>query len=52
VVKILGDPAVREKSERTGNFPVTSSPEQFSVFIRKEADRWGKVMKEAAIKID
>jgi len=52
VVKILSDPAVREKSERTGNFPVTSSPEQFSTFIRKEADRWGKVMKEAAIKID
>ena len=52
VVKILGDPAVREKSERTGNFPVTSSPEQFSTFIRKEADRWGKVTKEAAIKID
>jgi tripartite-type tricarboxylate transporter receptor subunit TctC len=52
VVKILSNPAVREKSERTGNFPVTSSPEQFSVFIRKEADRWGKVMKEAAIKID
>jgi tripartite-type tricarboxylate transporter receptor subunit TctC len=52
VVKILGDPAVKEKSERTGNFPVTSSPEQFAIFIRKEADRWGKVMKEAAIKID
>ena len=52
VVKILGDPVVREKSERTGNFPVTSSPEQFSVFIRREADRWGKVTKEAAIKID
>jgi tripartite-type tricarboxylate transporter receptor subunit TctC len=52
VVKILSDPAVREKSERTGNFPVTSSPEQFSVFMRKEAERWGKVIKEAAIKVD
>jgi tripartite-type tricarboxylate transporter receptor subunit TctC len=31
---------------------VTSSPEQFSTFIRKEADRWRKVTKEAAIKID
>ena len=52
VVKILSNPAVREKSERTGNLPVTSSPEQFSTFIRKEADRWRKVTKEAAIKID
>jgi tripartite-type tricarboxylate transporter receptor subunit TctC len=52
VAKILSDPAVREKSERTGNYPVTSTPDQFSVFIRKEADRWGKVMKETAIKVD
>ena len=52
VVKILTDPAVREKSERTGNYPVTSTPDQFSAFIRKEADRWGKVMKETAIKVD
>jgi tripartite-type tricarboxylate transporter receptor subunit TctC len=52
VVKILTDAAVRENSERTGNYPVTSTPEQFSAFIRKEAGRWGKVMKETAIKID
>jgi tripartite-type tricarboxylate transporter receptor subunit TctC len=52
VVKILADSAVREKSERTGNYPVTNTPEQFSAFIRKEADRWGKVMKETAIKVD
>jgi tripartite-type tricarboxylate transporter receptor subunit TctC len=52
VVKIMADPAVREKSERTGNYPVTNTPEQFSAFIRKEADRWEKVMKETAIKVD
>jgi tripartite-type tricarboxylate transporter receptor subunit TctC len=51
-VKILTDAAVREKSESTGNYFVTSTPEQFSAFIRKEAGRWGKVMKETAIKID
>ena len=28
VVKILGDPGVKEKSERTGNYPVTSTPER------------------------
>ncbi len=52
VVKILTDPAVKEKSERTGNYPVTSTPEQFSAFIRKEADRWEKVIKDTGIKFD
>jgi tripartite-type tricarboxylate transporter receptor subunit TctC len=52
VVKILNDPGVKEKSERTGNYPVTSTPEQFAAFIRKEADRWGKVIREAGIKVE
>ena len=46
------DPAVKERSERTGNYPVTNTPEQFSAFIVKEADRWGKVIKETGIKFD
>ena len=52
VVKILSDPGVKEKSERTGNYPVTNSPEQFAAFIRKEADRWSRVIKETGIKLD
>src|SRR5262249_20147506 len=36
VVKALTDPAVRERSERTGNYPVTVTPEQFAALIRKE----------------
>ena len=52
VVKILTDPAVKEKSERTGNYPVTSTPEDFAAFIRKEAARWEKVIKETGIKVE
>ncbi|MGE5269024.1 MAG: Bug family tripartite tricarboxylate transporter substrate binding protein [Thiohalocapsa sp.] len=52
VVKALTDPAVKEKSERIGNYPVTSTPGEFAAFIRKEADRWEKVIKEAGIKVD
>jgi tripartite-type tricarboxylate transporter receptor subunit TctC len=52
VVKALTDPAVKEKSERTGNYPVTSTPEQFAAFIRKEAARWSKVIQETGIKLD
>jgi tripartite-type tricarboxylate transporter receptor subunit TctC len=52
VAKVLTDPAVKEKSERTGNYPVTCTPDEFSAFIRKEARRWEKVIKEAGIKFD
>jgi len=52
VAKVLTDPAVKERSERTGNYPVTSTPEQFAAFIRKEAERWEKVIKETGIRFD
>ena len=52
VAQILSDPAMREKSERTGAFPIASTPEQFSRFIRNEADRWSRVLKETNIKYD
>jgi tripartite-type tricarboxylate transporter receptor subunit TctC len=52
VVKALTDPAVRERSERTGNYPVTATPEQFAAFVRREAERWRKVIPETGIKFD
>jgi len=52
VARVLTDPAVKEKSERTGNYPVTSTPDEFSAFIRKEAKRWEKVIKDSGIKFD
>jgi tripartite-type tricarboxylate transporter receptor subunit TctC len=52
VAQILADPAVRERSERTGAYPMTSTPEEFAVFLRQEADRWSKVLKETNIRFD
>jgi len=52
VVRVLTDPAVKARSERTGNYPVTSTPDEFAAFIRKEADRWERVIKESGIKFD
>jgi tripartite-type tricarboxylate transporter receptor subunit TctC len=52
VVRVLNDPALKEKSERTGNYPVTSAPEEFSTFIRKEAQRWSRVIRDTDIKLD
>ena len=52
VVKALSDPVVKDRSERTGNYPVTNTPEQFAAFIRKEAGRWSQVIKETGLKLD
>jgi tripartite-type tricarboxylate transporter receptor subunit TctC len=52
VVKVLADPVVKERSERTGNYPITNTPEAFSAFIGKEAQRWEKVVKETGIHYD
>ena len=52
VAQIMADPAMREKSERTGAFPMTNTPEEFGQFIRQEAARWQKVLQETNIKYD
>jgi tripartite-type tricarboxylate transporter receptor subunit TctC len=53
VVQILEDPIVREKSERTGNYVfISRTSEEFETFIRKEASRWSKVLKETGIRYD
>ncbi len=53
VVQILEDPIVKEKSERTGNYAfISRTPDEFEIFIRKEASRWSKVLKETGIRYD
>ena len=38
--------------QRTGAYPMTMTPDQFAIFIRTEADRWSKVLKDTNIKYD
>ena len=52
MVHILSEPDVREKFNQTGNFAVTDTPEEFAAFIRSEAARWEKVLREANIRYD
>jgi tripartite-type tricarboxylate transporter receptor subunit TctC len=52
VVQIMADPVMAERSERTGAYPMTSTPEEFARFIRQEAGRWQKVLQETNIKFD
>jgi len=43
---------VRQKFDQSGNFAVSSTPEEFAAFIRREANRWSKVLKDVDIKFD
>jgi tripartite-type tricarboxylate transporter receptor subunit TctC len=52
VVRILADPGVRQKFDQSGNFAVSSTPEEFEAFIRKEASRWSKILADVDIKYD
>lgn len=51
IVKMYQDPALQEKLERAGIFPVASTPEELDAFFRKEAVRWEKVFKESNINL-
>jgi len=52
VAKALADPDVKAKADASGLFPATSTPAEFSAFIRKEAQRWSSIVKETGMKYD
>ena len=52
-IKIAAMPDTKEKMQNAGFEPLSSTPEQFSEFLKTEIVRWAKVIKEANIpKID
>jgi tripartite-type tricarboxylate transporter receptor subunit TctC len=50
-VKALADPDVKKKFADLGVVAVSSSPEQFSAFIRAEMTKYAKLIKDANIKV-
>jgi len=52
VVAILKLPEVRERLSRDGIDAVGSTPEQFAAHIRAEIEKWGKVVRDAGIKLE
>lgn len=49
--KAAAQPDTREKLKSVGVEPLTSTPEQYGEFLKKEIARWGKVIREANITI-
>lgn len=52
ITRILQLPEVRERQISQGVEPVGSTPEYFADFIKTEISKWGKVVKQAGIKLD
>jgi tripartite-type tricarboxylate transporter receptor subunit TctC len=52
VAKMYADPVIADKLEKSGISAVSSTPEEFDAFVRKELDRWGQVFKDSAIKLN
>ena len=52
VAKVLAEPAIKAKADAAGLYPVTTTPAEFAAFIRKEAERWSKVVQETGIRYD
>jgi tripartite-type tricarboxylate transporter receptor subunit TctC len=45
IVALHAQPEYREPLERQAFDPVTTTPQEFAVFLRAEYDKWGKVIK-------
>jgi len=45
-------PDMRERMVQMGNDPVAGSPAQFEKFLQDEVSKWGKVIKQANVKIE
>src|SRR5215211_523275 len=52
MVAILAMPDVKEKLSSLGFEPVGNTPEEFAARIKSEIARWGKVIKDANIKVE
>ena len=50
IIKAVNAPDTQQRFTTAGVEPMTSTPEQFGQFIRSEAVRFGKVIKDAGIK--
>jgi tripartite-type tricarboxylate transporter receptor subunit TctC len=49
-VRALNAPETRERLQNLGADPIGNTPEQFTVFMKNEIVKWGKVIKAAGIK--
>jgi tripartite-type tricarboxylate transporter receptor subunit TctC len=52
IVKIVAEPDVQKRLDELGFEVVANTPEQFAERIKFELEKWGKVVREAKIKVE
>ena len=52
IAKIVAQPDVKERLTVLGFKPVANTPDQFGARIRLEMDKWGKVVRDAKLRIE
>jgi tripartite-type tricarboxylate transporter receptor subunit TctC len=52
VVRTLQEPSVKQHFVSDGAEPIGSTPEQFAAVVAADLRKWGKVIREARIKLD
>ena len=52
VAKILAQPDVKERVVALGFDIIASTPAQFTAQVKNEVEKWGKVVKDAGIKVE
>lgn len=52
VNQALATPEVRAALTKLGSDPKSGTPHEFAAFIAEEVQRWGKVVREANIKVE
>jgi tripartite-type tricarboxylate transporter receptor subunit TctC len=49
--KVVNRPDVKEAWAKQGVEPMTMSPAEFDKYLRADIEKWGKVVKEAGVKV-
>jgi tripartite-type tricarboxylate transporter receptor subunit TctC len=52
VLKILGQPDIRERIVALGMEPASTTPEEFSAFMKSETAKWAQAVKLSGVKAD
>jgi len=52
LARIITAPEMRDRLARDGTESVGNTPEQFAAYFKASMEKWGRVIKEAGIKIE